>query len=64
MLIPMLHDFQRETHGAILTDIAKIVDAGTLKPLLDETTYSMEDVGQAYERLTSRQATGKIVVSV
>ena len=32
MLIPMLHDHQREKHGAILKRLAEIADAGKLKP--------------------------------
>ncbi|MGB3723675.1 MAG: zinc-dependent alcohol dehydrogenase family protein, partial [Pacificimonas sp.] len=39
MLIPMLHDFQRETHGEILATLAEMVDAGKLKPLLDEERF-------------------------
>ena len=64
MLIPMLHDFKREAHNEILTDIATIVDDGALKPLLDETTFEMKDIGKAFDRLTSGKATGKVVVEV
>lgn len=64
MLIPMLHNHKRDAHGGILMDIAKIVDAGALKPLLDTTTYQLTDVGAAHERLTSGLATGKVVISV
>ena len=64
MLIQMLHDYKRETHGAILRDIAAIVDAGALIPLLDETQFKLADVGEAYARLSSGAATGKIVVEV
>jgi alcohol dehydrogenase len=30
MLIPMLYDHKREGHGAILTKLAEIADAGAL----------------------------------
>ena len=63
MLIPMLHDHKRETHGQILATLADIVDAGALKPLLDDTNFSLSEVGAAYDRLTSGQALGKIVVA-
>lgn len=63
MLIPMLHDFKRGTHGEILAKLADIVDQGALKPLLDETEFSLSDVGAAYDRLTSGQAIGKVVVT-
>lgn len=64
MLIPMLHDFKRERHGAILAELANIVEAGELTPLLDESRHSLEQVGQAYDRLTGGQAIGKVVVDV
>lgn len=63
MLIPMLHNFKREQHGEILRNITKIVEAGNLKPLLDEQQFSLENVGEAYARLESKKAMGKVVVS-
>jgi NADPH2:quinone reductase len=64
MLIPMLYGHKREQHGAILAKLAEIVDAGALKPLLDETQFGIEAVGKAYGRLTSGQAIGKVVVEI
>lgn len=64
MLIPMLHNFRREAHGRILAALADIVDAGGLTPLLDDSRYSLEEVGNAYQRLTSGQAVGKVVVEL
>lgn len=64
MLIPMLHNFKREEHGRILAEIAEIVDKGALKPFLDDTNFQLTEVGDAYDRLTSGQAIGKVVVSI
>jgi len=64
MLIPMLHDYKRDEHGKILSNLAKIVDSGALKPLLDENRYGLTEVGNAYARLTSGQAIGKVVVEI
>jgi NADPH:quinone reductase-like Zn-dependent oxidoreductase len=64
MLIPMLHNHQREAHGDILTQLAEVVDQGQLKPVLDEHFFSLEEVGKAHDRLTSGQAMGKVVVSI
>jgi alcohol dehydrogenase len=64
MLIPMLHDYKREEHGAILAKLSEIVDAGELKPLLDEKRFNLAEVGNAYDRLTSGQAIGKVVIEV
>lgn len=64
MLIPMLHKHKREVHGSILENLSNIVDTGALKPMLDEQQFSLDEVGQAYERLTSGQAIGKVVVEI
>ena len=64
MLIPMLHDHQREQHGRILSQLAEIVDAGALTPLLDEGRFALDNVGAAYDRLTSGQAMGKVVIEL
>ncbi|MCP4520435.1 MAG: zinc-dependent alcohol dehydrogenase family protein [Cytophagales bacterium] len=62
MLIPMLHNHKREEHGKILQEIAKIVEAGQLKPILDEEEFTLEEIGKAHKRLESRQSIGKVVV--
>lgn len=63
MLIPMLHNHKREEHAAILADIASIVDAGALKPLLDGKEFGFDEANEAYDRLSSGQAIGKVVIS-
>ena len=64
MLIPMLYNHKREEHGAILAKLAEIVDAGALKPLLDDTQFGLAEVGKAHDRLTSGRAIGKVVVEI
>ena len=64
MLIPMLYNYKRAEHNYILTKLAEAVDAGALKPLLDEKRFDMAEVGDAYNRLTSGQAIGKVVVEI
>ena len=63
MLIPMLHDHRREEHAEILRDLARIVEEGGLKPVLDETEFSLEQAGDAHARLQSGKAMGKVVVA-
>ena len=58
----MLHNFKREQHAEILTELSKVVDAGGLKPVLDDSQFSLEQAGEAHARLESRQAMGKVVV--
>ncbi|MEM9236454.1 MAG: zinc-dependent alcohol dehydrogenase family protein [Verrucomicrobiota bacterium] len=62
MLIPMLHDHKREQHAEILKDLARIAEAGGLKPVLDEKRFTLEKVGDAHARLQSGKAMGKVVV--
>ncbi|MEM9380653.1 MAG: zinc-binding dehydrogenase, partial [Planctomycetota bacterium] len=62
MLIPMLHDVGRESHGEILRELARIAEAGALRAVLDETNHSLVEAGAAHARLQSGQAMGKVVV--
>lgn len=64
MLIPMLHDVRRETHGEILRTLAQMVDAGALKPLIDPHRFPLEAVNAAHAHLASGSAMGKIVIEV
>ncbi len=64
MLLPMLHDKGRETHGEILGKLAQLAEAGAIKPLLDEPRFALSEAGDAYARLKSGQAVGKVVIEV
>ena len=64
MLIPMIHEYKREEHANILRKLADIVDAGELRPVVDEQKYSLGEVGKAHDRLSSGQAIGKVVVEI
>lgn len=64
MLIPMLHNHKREQHAHILCELSKIVEAGGLKPVLDEQSFSLAEVGKAHARLSSGLGMGKVVVDI
>ncbi|WP_171212744.1 zinc-dependent alcohol dehydrogenase family protein [Ruegeria sp. HKCCA5426] len=64
MLIPMMHDVERQTHGDILRTLAELADAGGLKPIVDEQAFGWTNVGAAYARLTNGAAVGKVVVEM
>jgi NADPH:quinone reductase len=64
MLIPMLHNYRREQHAAILQALTAIVETGGLTPVLDDSQFTLEQIGLAHQRLASGKAMGKIVVSV
>lgn len=62
MLIPMLHNYKREIHGEILANLTQIIEAGKLKPVVDPTNFSLQEVGAAYTHLESGKAIGKVVI--
>tara|TARA_A100000171_G_C2140629_1_gene155982 strand:+ start:13529 stop:14515 length:987 start_codon:yes stop_codon:yes gene_type:complete len=62
MLIPMIHSHNRKAHGEILAALTKIIEAGDLKPIVDEKNFSLKELGDAYAHLTSGKAIGKVVV--
>ncbi|QTL34733.1 zinc-dependent alcohol dehydrogenase family protein [Pseudoalteromonas viridis] len=64
MLIPMLHNHKREAHHHILNELTNIVEAGELRPVLDEQRFELAQAGQAHARLQSGQAMGKVVIDV
>ncbi|MEM7207451.1 MAG: zinc-dependent alcohol dehydrogenase family protein [Pseudomonadota bacterium] len=64
MLIPMIHNHGRAEHGRILSELATIVDAGGLRPVLDDQHHSLAEAAQAHARLESGQALGKVVIDI
>jgi NADPH2:quinone reductase len=62
MLIPLLCGVNRARHGKILTQLAHLVDAKKLQPLLDSEVFDFSKVSQAHQRAESGQAIGKVVV--
>ncbi|WP_077752202.1 zinc-dependent alcohol dehydrogenase family protein [Shewanella psychrophila] len=62
MLIPMVEGINRQSHGEILTQIAKLVDSGAIIPLLDESDFTIWQVADAHARLESGAAVGKIAL--
>ena len=64
MLIPMLHNKQREQHGKILAALSDIVETCGLTPVLDGEQFSLTQVGAAHACLSSGRAMGKVVVDV
>ncbi|WP_299689799.1 zinc-dependent alcohol dehydrogenase family protein [uncultured Vibrio sp.] len=64
MLLPMIYNVGRAEHGKILKALAKIVEAGELKPVLDSQQFALKDAAAAHDRLASGKAMGKVVVDV
>ena len=64
MLIPMLTGRDYDRHGEILERVAAMVDAGHIRPLIDEKRFTLESVADAHAHLESGAAVGKIVIDV
>ncbi len=63
MLIPLIHGVGNERHGEILAELAALVDAGHVKPLID-SVYPLEKAAEAHARLESKATIGKVVVEI
>jgi NADPH2:quinone reductase len=63
-LLPLLTGEGREAHGRILAEAAKLVEAGHLKPRLNEHRFSFGQASDAHALVRSGSARGKVVVEV
>ncbi|MBE8167583.1 MAG: zinc-dependent alcohol dehydrogenase family protein [Shewanella sp.] len=63
MLIPLYHGVNHASHGRILTEIAELVDAGKITPIIDESDFSIWDVAKAHDLLASGKAVGKVTLT-
>jgi NADPH2:quinone reductase len=59
MLLLMLRGTGRERHGLILRNIGRLVEEKKVRPLLDESCFTLETAPDAYRRLASGKARGK-----
>lgn len=64
MLVPLCHGINHAAHGAILTEIATLVDAGKITPIIDASDFSIWEVAQAHDHQSSGKAVGKITLTV
>jgi NADPH2:quinone reductase len=63
MLIPLVHGVDRARHGQILRDVADLVDDGDLHPLIDDRSFTFDDIREAHAFAESGEQVGKIVVT-
>jgi len=64
MLLPMLRGPGRDRHGRILRSVAQMADAGKLRPLIDDSHFTLETAPDAHRRLESGKAQGKVVIDI
>src|SRR5262249_20764100 len=62
-LLPLITGEGRAHHGEILKRAAALVEAGKLKPLLNQQRFSITDIAAAYA-LVASGALGKVVVEL
>lgn len=63
MLLPMLTGQGRARHGEILTEVAKLVDEGKIRPLVDPKSFTFEQVAEAHRYAESGEQIGKVVLT-
>lgn len=63
-LLPMLTGQGRAHHGEILREATRLVEAGKVRPFVDSHHFTLDVVDDAYRRIETRRATGKIVVEI
>ena len=52
----------RSTHGKMLTQLARLVDEGKIRPLIDPKSFQFSQVSEAHRYLESGEAMGKVVL--
>lgn len=62
MLLKILNEDMHKHNGEILKKVAKVVEEGKLRPLLDPKVFTFDEVSEAHEYLESGKAIGKIVL--
>jgi NADPH2:quinone reductase len=63
MLIPMLEGVGRAHHGEVLRRVAALVDDGRLRPLVDEKTFTFDEIGEAHAYAEAGRQIGKVAVT-
>ncbi len=62
MLLPMLSGANRSHHAEILSKIARLVDKGQVRPLVDAKSFTFADAAAAHAHAESGAAVGKVVL--
>jgi NADPH:quinone reductase len=62
MLLKILNKDMHKHYGEILMKVARMVEEGKLRPLLDSNIFTFDEVSKAHEYMESGKAIGKIVL--
>jgi NADPH:quinone reductase len=63
-LMPLLTGKGRARHGEILRDAARLIEAGSVKPMLDDRHFSLETTQAAHDILEGGTARGRLVIDI
>ncbi|CAH0345417.1 zinc-dependent alcohol dehydrogenase family protein [Bacillus sp. CECT 9360] len=63
MLLKIINADERKNHGEILKKVAQVVEEGKLRPVVDSTHFTFDEVSKAHEYLESGKAIGKVVLT-
>jgi NADPH2:quinone reductase len=63
-LLPLLTGKGGEHHGQILREAARLIEAGSLRPILDPRRFTLHTAEAAYELLLSGAAQGRLVIEI
>ncbi len=64
VLFPMMAGQGRAHHGEILLNASRLVEEGKVKPLVDESRYTLAQAQAAHEALEAGKVLGKVVIDV
>ncbi|MDP9077055.1 MAG: zinc-dependent alcohol dehydrogenase family protein [Bacteroidota bacterium] len=63
-LLPLITGKHRLHHGEIMSEATAIIEAGQLRPIIDPTYYSFENIENAYQAVETGKAKGKVIVNI
>jgi len=62
MLTPIVQGVGRAHHGEILRRVARLVDEGRLRPLVDDRSFTFDEIGDAHAYAEAKKQIGKVAV--
>jgi len=63
-LLPLITGKHRLHHGEIMSEATAIIEAGKLKPIIDPTSYTFDNIEEAYKAVEEGKAKGKVIINI
>ncbi|MDY7559578.1 zinc-dependent alcohol dehydrogenase family protein [Pseudomonas sp. CCC3.2] len=63
-LLPLLTGKGRRHHGDILREATRLIEAGQVKPLLDDRRFTLQTAQAAYDLIDGGTARGRLVIDI